>query len=126
MKDRVRGVEIEESRPGQDVEHLFLEVPPPAAPLCEIVEDDEPALEQILAEMERFLLGEREKLRLGHVRDRMLADLGIVEAEDVRFLEVRVQVTQLLEYLHEMTFAFLIVVRLRNALRDVRRWRAVA
>src|SRR2546422_3138782 len=126
MKDRMRRVQIDEARAGQDVQHLLLEVAPAAAPLGEVVEDHEPALEQVLAKVNGLVLGEREKPGLRHVRDRIPEHLGIVEAEDVRFLHVRVQVAQLVQNLHEVALARRVVVRPRNPLRDVRHRRTIA
>ena len=110
-------VDLDPARLGQDQAHLLLQVVPVAGAVqaglrfAEVVENDEPALFQIGAEALGFLVGHRPEARLRHVGDRIVEQLRIVERQDVRAVEARLDVGDLLQDLREVDLAARIVVR---------------
>src|SRR5262245_21369155 len=82
VEDRMRRVEPIDPRVGQHAPHRALEHGPLVVEM-EVVDDQEPALCEILAKAHHFALARIPVARLGQVRDRKLQQLGVVHAEDV-------------------------------------------
>src|SRR5436190_3482924 len=97
-----RQVEIEPAVLGQHPRHLQGEVFPPAAARGEVVENHETALQQVLAERRRFLVGHVPEAGLAHVSDRLAHQFRVVERHDVAVVQVRIQEADLVHDLHEV------------------------
>ena len=116
MKDRMRRVEVDEADVGERPAHVRLEVRPAGAAkvVTEIVEDDESALEQIRTHARRFAIGHRPKAGFGHVRDRILQELGIIERDGVALVDVRPQRRDLAHDLHQVRLGHAVAMRPRR------------
>ena len=77
LEDRMGQLHGKRPRIGQHALELRLEVAPVVAP--EVVENDEPALEHIVAEPDNLDIGRKPKARLRHVCERKLVELRVVE-----------------------------------------------
>src|SRR5262245_39758154 len=106
--------DVDPPRFRQHAAHLILEVGPGPFLFAEVVENDEAAFLEIRAEALGFLVGRHPVARLDHVGDRIVEQLRIVERQDVRPVDPRVHVRDLLQDLPEMHFAARIVVRPRR------------
>ena len=82
LKNRRADVQPHEMMLGQRLLHLCHQVAPVAVAL-EVVEDDEPALQEVVTEVLRFRFVRDPEPWLGHVDDRVLEDPRIVQVEDV-------------------------------------------
>ena len=86
LEDRMAHVEADEIVIRQHDLHLRDEVAPFPVPI-EVVEDDESALQQILAQIRRLRFIGRPAAGLGQVDDRILEDARVIEVEDVRAVQ---------------------------------------
>ena len=80
VEDGVADVELDHPHLGQHALHLRFEIGPVSA--AEVVEDDEAPLQQVRAEVRRFLVGLRPVAGLCHVRHGELHEIGRPDVEN--------------------------------------------
>ena len=95
------------ARLGEDSSHLRLEVVPLL--VFEVVEDGEPALEQVLPEALSLLVRHDPEPGLPHIEDGVVENLGIVETEDAS-VGIEVEQGQLLQDSGEVGLGSRVVV----------------
>src|SRR5207244_11185829 len=101
----------------RDASQTRREMPPTASSAkvaAEIVEDDEAALQQVRAERGSLFVVHRPEARLGHVRDWVLAQVRVVEGQNVALLDVRIEVADLVEDFRQVPLGIGIAVRPRG------------
>src|SRR5439155_293343 len=115
VENRLRCVELDEPPFRQHALYLLLEIVPVVA-AAEVVEDHEATLQQVRTKVGRLLVRHEPAARLGHVGERILEQVRIVERKDVALLRVRRQIADLVHDLHEVPLAGRVVVRPCGAL----------
>jgi hypothetical protein len=81
----------------------------------EIVDDDEPAFQDVGAQGGRFAIGERPPADFDDVGNRVSGERGIVQRQRVDLFVVRAEIAELVHDLHEFCSARRITVRPRRA-----------
>ncbi len=104
---RCDAIELHPTGAGQHAAHLRFEVVPLV--VLEVVEDGEAALEEVLTEAGPLFVGHHPEARLPHIKDGVVEDLGVVQAQDAP-LRVDVDQRELAKDPGEVDFGSRIVV----------------